>query len=437
MTGIKRRQVIKGGTAALAGTLLAPTALNWAQAWAAEQPFKPEKGAKLRFLRWNKFLDAEDKATTENIEAFTKATGVEVKIDNVWQDDVQTKAAVAANVGKGPDIVWALHTTPHLFPEKLLDVSDVADYVGKKYGGWYPMIEQYGKSGRRWVGIPNVVIGVLPVYRVSWVKEAGFAAFPKDTDGFLKMAQELKKANHPAGFCFGKTPNDGNVFCHWLLWAHGGRVVDENNRPAISSPQTLQALEYARALHDAFIPGTVSWNDASNNKAFLAGEISATNNSVSIYGKALADKMEMASDINHALWPVGPAGVPAEMHLVYPLITFRYTKYPNAAKAFLAFMFEKEQYDRLLEGSIGYVSQVLKGYENNPVWGKDPKVTMFRDVAARGRPVSYAGTLGYASASVLSDYVVCDMFGEVVTGSSAPKDAMTTAEKRIERYYKV
>jgi multiple sugar transport system substrate-binding protein len=62
---------------------------------------------------------------------------------------------------------------------------------------------------------------------------------------------------------------------------------------------------------------------------------------------------------------------------------------------------------------------------------------MFRDVAARGRPVSYAGSLGYASASVLSDYVVCDMFGEVITGSTPPKDAAAKAEKRIERYYKI
>jgi multiple sugar transport system substrate-binding protein len=100
-------------------------------------------------------------------------------------------------------------------------------------------------------------------------------------------------------------------------------------------------------------------------------------------------------------------------------------------------MFEKAQYERLLEGSAGYVSQVLKGYENNPVWSKDPKVAMFRDVAARGRPVSYAGTLGYASASVLSDFVVCDMFGEVIAGSAAPKDAAAKAEKRVERYYKV
>jgi multiple sugar transport system substrate-binding protein len=433
---IDRRGLLLGGAAAV-GATLAPGALDWAEAWAQQQPFTPEQGAKLRFLRWSKFLDAEDKATADNIAAFAKATGVEVRIDNIWQDDVETKASVAANIGSGPDIIWALHTTPHKFPDKLLDVTDVAEYIGGKYGGWYPIIEEYGKSEGRWIGIPNIVIGVMPNYRISWVKQAGFDKFPTDTDGFLKLCQELKKADHPAGFAFGKAPNDGNTFVHWLLWSHGGKLVDEQNQVVIDSPETGRALDYARALYQSFIQGTTSWNDASNNKAFLAGQISLTNNSVSIYGKALADKMEMAADIDHANWPVGPVGKPSEMHLVYPMITYKYTKYPNAAKALLAFLMEKQQYDNLLESSIGYVTQTLKGFEENKVWSRDPKTRPFRDVTARARPVAYAGKLGYASASVLSDYVVLDMFAEAVTGSKTAKEAMAEATKRAERYYKV
>src|SRR5260221_11760489 len=315
-----RRDLLKTG-AALGGASLAGTGgLDWAKAWAADQPFQPEKGAKLRFLRWGKFLDAEEQATTANIRAFTQATGVEVQIDNVWQDDVQTKAALAANINSGPDIIWALHTTPHLFPDKLIDVTDVADYLGKKYGGWYPIIEEYGKRGDRWIAIPSAVVGVLPNYRISWMKQAGFEKFPTDTDGFLKLCQGLKKIGHPAGFRLGKSPNDAATFCHWMLWAFGGKTVDAESNVVINSPQTEQALEYSRALYDTFIQGTVSWNDSSNNKAFLAGEISLTNNSVSIYGKALQDKMEMAADIDHAYWPLGPVGRSTEMPMLYPLM---------------------------------------------------------------------------------------------------------------------
>ena len=36
---------------------------------------------------------------------------------------------------------------------------------------------------------------------------------------------------------------------------------------------------------------------------------------------------------------------PTELHLFFPQMIFKYTKFPNAAKAYLAFMMEKEQYE--------------------------------------------------------------------------------------------
>jgi len=427
-----RRNLLKAG-AALA---LSPAMLDSTYAWAAEQPFKPEAGARLRFLRWSKFLDAENSATTEAIAAFSQVTGVDVRIENEWQDDIQTKAAIAANVGSGPDIVWTLNATAHLFPDKLLDLSDVADYVGRKYGGWYPIVETYGKSGGRWIAIPNILVGVLPTYRMSWTRDAGFEKFPTDSDRFLELCRQLHRIGHPAGFAFGHSTNDGNCWCHWLLWSHGGRIVDDHNRVVINSPETLQALEYARSVYTTLVPGTLSWNDASNNKAFLASEIALTDNSSSIYGKALADKMPLAADINHAIWPVGPAGVPTELHLLFPLIVFKYTQYPNAAKAFIAFMLERDQYQKMLRSSVGYISQSLKAYENDPLWFQDPKITAFREVSARARSGGYAGTLGQPAAAALADFVVVDMFAEAATGQLSPKEAAEKAQKRAQRFYR-
>ena len=69
----------------------------------------------------------------------------------------------------------------------------------------------------------------------------------------------------------------------------GGNLVDKNDKVIINSPETDKALDYAKALYDNFIPGTASWNDAFNNKAFLAGEIYWTNNGISIYVAANND----------------------------------------------------------------------------------------------------------------------------------------------------
>ena len=125
----------------------------------------------------------------------------------------------------------------------------------------------------------------------------------------------------------------------------------------IDSPETLKALEYGKELYATFIPGTLSWLDPNNNKAFLDGQISLTNNGISIYyaAKNSTDPKvkEMAADIQHAPFPIGPVGVPTESHLFFNQMIMKYTKYPKAAKEFLRFMMEQEQFDPWLTGAGG------------------------------------------------------------------------------------
>src|ERR1044071_7154381 len=137
----------------------------------------------------------------------------------------------------------------------------------------------------------------------------------------------------------------------------------------------MKALEYAKALSDTFIPGVASWNDSSNNKAYLAGELYLTSNGISIYVAAKDDaaKKELAEDTYHALWPVGPIGKPTELQLCVPILAFKFSKYPNAAKAFITYMLEKENYEKWLSGARGYLTQTLNAYDSAPVWNADQK----------------------------------------------------------------
>src|SRR6202042_3717048 len=47
----------------------------------------------------------------------------------------------------------------------------------------------------------------------------------------------------------------------------------------------------------------------------------------------------------------------------------------------------------------------------------------------------YSGALGNASAAVMGDFVVVDMFAEACTGNKSPKDAAHDAAERVNRYY--
>jgi multiple sugar transport system substrate-binding protein len=403
--------------------------------------FKPEKDAKLRVLRWSRFVQGDIDQYMINVKKFTDKTGVEVRIDNEGWEDVRPKAAVAANTGAGPDIILSTNDDANLYPEKLLDVTDLATYLGKKYGGWYPACEAYLRpDGKKWIGIALGAAGAMLVYRQSHVKAAGFDGIPKDTAGFLKLLQALKEKGTPAGMALGNATGDG-LWTNWLIWSHGGQLADKNNKVVIDSAETLKALEYAKEMYATFIPGTLSWLDPNNNKAFLDSQISLTNNGISIYYAAKNSKddkvKELVADINHANYPIGPVGVPTESHLFFNQMIMKYTKYPNAAKEFLRFMMEQEQFDPWLTAAGGYIAQPLAYYEKTAIWTSDPKNTPYRDCVKNLRPAGYAGKLGYASAGAAADFIVVNMVAEAASGSKTPKEAAERAQKRAERYYKV
>jgi len=274
-----------------------------------------------------------------------------------------------------------------------------------------------------------------------------------ELDGFLELNRALKGIGKPAGMALGHASGDGNAWVHWCLWSHGGSLVDENDQVIIDSPETEAALNYAKALYESWIPGTASWNDSFNNKAFLAEAIWLTNNGVSIYAaakrkgnpgedadaasKAAAPKMaEIAEDMEHSLWPIGPAGKPTEFHICYPLLGMNYTPNPNAVKAFMQFLMEAENYGPWAAGAVGYLSPSLNDYENLPFWDDDPKVAPAKFAAKRTLTAGYRGTVGEKAAAALADFIVLDMLANVCSGRESAASAMKMAERQAKRMYR-
>ena len=73
----------------------------------------------------------------------------------------------------------------------------------------------------------------------------------------------------PSGCCGRTTPS-------W--WTSTGKV-------ALNSKETIAALKYATELQKTMMPGTLTWNDVGNNKAYTAEQIGMTFNGVSLYSR--------------------------------------------------------------------------------------------------------------------------------------------------------
>ncbi|MET0721966.1 MAG: extracellular solute-binding protein, partial [Tardiphaga sp.] len=307
---ITRRDALALGVSAAALAATGASAQSAIKAADVAAPkFAIEKGASLRMLRPVRFVQADEDVFRANCAKFTKDTGVEVKVDFVGWEDINQQTAVTSNSGAGPDIIIGFSDAPHIYIDKLVELTDVADYLGKRYGGWLPLAKSYGMKNKSsaWIGLPFGATAGPLIYRKSVLQSVGYDKVPEDHAGFLELCQKLHKAGKPAGFALGNAKGDGNGFANWALWSHNASLIDEEGNVTINSKETIAALKWVKELYPTFIAGTPSWNDVSNNRAYSAQEISLTANGVSLYFSLKNDPATkaIADDSEHQLLPKG------------------------------------------------------------------------------------------------------------------------------------
>jgi len=440
---LTRRDALVFGlsAAALAATSAAAQTPSSVKAADVAAPLLPiEKGASLRMLRPVRFVQPDEDVFRDNAKRFTEKTGVDVKVDFVGWEDINQQTAVTANSEAGPDIIIGFSDAPHIYVDKLVELSDVAEYLGRRYGGWLFLAEKYGKRAKSndWIGLPFGASGGPLVYRKSALREIGYDKVPDDHAGVLDVCRKLQKAGKPAGFALGNAVGDGNGFAQWLLWSHGASLLDGDGNLIVNSKETVAALKYLKELYATFIPGTTSWNDVSNNRAYASQEIALTANGVSLYFALKKDPATaaIAEDTEHQFLPKGLARTSPMGGLTLNAMVFKHSPYPNAAKAFLQFMLEKEQYEPWLNANSGYWAQPLAAYADAAVWSGDPKVRIFQDTMKNEYWDGYKGPISTATGAIRADYVLVQMCASVATDAATPEQAAAEAERRAKRYFR-
>jgi multiple sugar transport system substrate-binding protein len=435
---ITRREVAGFGAAILSAGQATAQTIAAANATAPRLPI--ENGATLRILRPVRFVQPDEDTFRANAARFTQATGVQVRVDFVGWEDITQQTAVTANTGAGPDVIIGFNEAPHVYTDKLVEVTDIAEYLGQRYGGWKALAQKYGKrhNSNNWLSLPFGASGGPLVWRKSALNEAGFERPPEDMPGVLRMCQALKRINKPAGFALGNAVGDGNGFANWLLWSHGGWLVNEDGSVGINSRETIAALNYLKELYPTFLPGTLAWGDISNNRAYSSNECFFTSNGVSLYFSLKNDPATapIAADTEHTFRSKGVGNSPPDAGLTLNAMVFRHSRFPNAAKAFLQFMMEREQYDPWLQANNGYWAHPLNAYNASATWTSDPKVAIFKDTMDTQFWNGFKGPITEGSAAAAADYVLVQMFASVASGTATPEAAAREAERRSARFFR-
>ncbi|HEV2335852.1 MAG TPA: extracellular solute-binding protein [Stellaceae bacterium] len=423
MSGKSRRDFLKIAVAGAAGAALAPAAGRAA-------------GKTVTMLHETSFIQTFDDYLQKTLApAYEKETGVKVAYELTSVGSLPTRISTAVETGAGADVTMIYQLYPFLFAEKLADVTDIATEIGKKQGGWYPAANESAVINGKWKAIPHSNIGQLMNWRTDWFAEVGVKKFPETWDEFYEVGKKLKAKGHPYGLELGHGFGDNHGWIYPLLWSYGGHEVEADGKTiVIDSAETAAALDFARKLFkDAILEDSLGWTDVSNNKAWMAEQISCTNNAESILWFAKKNFPDIAKVTDQAQNPAGPKGRFHIMQTVSHAI-YNFGPQQEEAKKFLAWLMDEKQLGPWFASADTYYQPLAHAFDNAPMWQVEPRNIPYRDAMSSAHLLGWPAPPNHQLAESVAKYVIVDMFAKACTGTST-KDAIKSAESQLKQIY--
>jgi multiple sugar transport system substrate-binding protein len=368
--------------------------------------------------------------------AYQKQTGVKVNYEVTSVGSLPTRISTIAETGSGADITMNGLLQVIQFGEKYLDVGDIAEEVGKAQGGWYDAGKEAVVVNGKWKAIPFSNIGQLMNWRTDWFAEVGVKKFPDTWEELYEIGKKLKAKDHPFGFELGHGFGDNHGWLYPLLWSYGGaEVAADGKTVVIDSDETARAVDFARKFFkDTMLADVLGWTDVSNNKAWMAEQISCTNNAESILWFAKREFPEIGKVTAQAMNPAGPKG---RFHLLNSIShsIFSFSPVREEARAFMRWLMEPNQLSGWYGVAETYYQPLLHAYDNAPMWEVEPRNLPYRDALSSAHLPGWPAPASRQLAESVAKYVVVDMFAKACAGAPT-SEVIKSAEGQLKGIYR-
>lgn len=226
---------------------------------------------------------------------FSEATGIEVDLVGVNEDQFPQLITAAAAAGTLPDVVGALPLAAvrTMSSNGLVNTDVTAEILADLDPATFsPAAVALTQEDGAQVAIPSDGFPLSVIYRTDLFEAAGLPA-PETYEDLLNAAETL---NSPeiAGFVAGNSPSTGytqQVFEFFAL-ANGCELVDDAGDVTLNSPECVEAFSAYDQLQDYTVPGAI---DSTTAKTTYMGGKAA----IMIWASFVLD--EMAGLVNDAM----------------------------------------------------------------------------------------------------------------------------------------
>ncbi|MEO8189032.1 MAG: extracellular solute-binding protein [Acidobacteriota bacterium] len=419
-SGIGRREFLKA-TLAAGAALAAPTVF-------VRNAFAQDRV--LKVVHWKHFVPDYDKYFDVFAKEFGEKNKCRVEVDYVATADLPT--AIAADISRrgGHDVFHLNGTGAWLYDQILVDVSDVANRLGKEFGGWLPEAKDIGMVRGKWLAVPSWYIAYPFIINRAYFNQVGADYTEKTTwQDLITAGAKLKKAGYPFGIPFSQTP-DANDNLLPLMLSFKAYLYDKDGKVNFRKKEIVDVLKFGEQFFkETMTDEVLSWDDTSNNRFIASGKGSLVCNPISAYRTAAKDNPDVYKNLEVVKTPLGPAGrVNGARTMSYGIYNF--SKAQDLGKEFLYAMNAAGL--KGMEASTGYNHPMLKAFWNKPmpVLGHEPKLELLQDFQNDVKFIGYPGPMTKTATTMYAKFIVPTMFAEVAKGKS-PRAAMEDAEQKL------
>jgi len=377
------------------------------------------KGTALRVILWSHFVPAYDAWLDDFAKKWGEQSGVTVRIDHIPHLELPTRYAAEFAAGTGHDLIYfAGQILTGQYYRHLVDLSDLANDLGTRYGPWMPSAKSAGQVAGVWYAVPDYFISIPLLWRKDLFESVGRPA-PKTWDDLRVAARLLRPKGHPTGMQFSHC-NDANHNWRALLYCFGAKETDPSGQNVeLDSKETHEALRFAKALYDeGMTPEVFSWDDASDNRFLASGVGCWIHDAISAYRTTEDTNPDVFKNTHIAMEPAGPGGKRVSTSAANVYMIWKFSKNQPAAKEFLVHFMEEFK-DGMVQ-SRGYNMPYLLGDAQKPmpIIGSDPKMQILQDFPKIVAFYGYPGPFTTPVQEVVNLFVLPDMFTRVARGQS-------------------
>jgi ABC-type glycerol-3-phosphate transport system substrate-binding protein len=351
---------------------------------------------KLSLALWDHWVPAGNAAMQKLVSAWAEKNKVDVQLDFLTAvgSKINITMAAEAQAKTGHDVYAFDMWTVHEFADSLDPMDDVVGALSAKYGKISSAVEYLGKANGHWMAVP-VGWGSAPLTacaRISMFKKyanvdvqswypahEGKPELAADWtyDMQLKIAEACAKAGYRFGLGSGTTTDSCQTWGA-TFGAFGADLVDAKGNITVDSDNVRKVLEYAKKLVPFLPPDTVSYDDASNNRALISGKAAMIWNPPSAWAVAKRDAPEVAADC----WTFpNPKGAKGRMvpHRPYFWGIWHFAQNKSAAKELITHLSQREQIEVLEQAVVGYDIPPFLSMADFKIWSEvePPKGTVF------------------------------------------------------------